>query len=216
MFVYRIIIRYLYGIIIMIAVITGDIINSKQGKVDEWLVPLKNALLRYGQSPIDWEIFRGDSFQLALKPAQAFGAATHIKSVIKISKQHDVRLAIGIGEVTHHSSQITEANGTAYSHSGEAFALLKKQALAIKTSNNEWDKGMNLMFKLALLAADHWSPVVANVIRTALENNEKSQQELAQMLGRSQSVISATLSRGGYDEIMELNQYYQQQISVVC
>ncbi len=199
----------------MIAVLTGDIINSKQGIVSEWLTPLKDCLSLYGEQPTDWEIFRGDSFQLALSPNEALKAAIHLKSALKISKPHDVRIAIGIGKTGHEASHITEANGPAYNYSGEAFELLKKQAFTIKTSNEQWDVQMNLMFKLALLTANQWSPVVANVVKTAIENNGKSQQEIAKLLGKSQSVISETLARGGYEEIMELNEFFKQQITAI-
>ncbi|MFT4741166.1 MAG: CRISPR/Cas system CSM-associated protein Csm2 small subunit [Marivirga sp.] len=197
----------------MIAVLTGDIINSKQGEVRQWLPTLKACLAKYGDQPASWEIFRGDSFQLALEPKKALIAALHLKSSIKTSKLHDIRIAIGIGKTDHYAHSITESNGTAYNYSGEAFDLLKKQSLAIRTSNKPWDKKMNLLFKLALLSANQWSPIVAMVIKTAIENSEKSQKEIAQLLGKSQSVISETFKRGGYEEMTELNHYFQQQIS---
>tara|TARA_B110000305_G_C19373082_1_gene605540 strand:- start:790 stop:930 length:141 start_codon:yes stop_codon:yes gene_type:complete len=46
----------------MIAVITGDIINSRKGEVERWIGPLKETLNRYGVEPKNWEIYRGDSF----------------------------------------------------------------------------------------------------------------------------------------------------------
>jgi predicted XRE-type DNA-binding protein len=134
----------------MIAVITGDIINSRKGEVEKWIYSLKEVLNYYGKEPKDWEIFRGDSFQLSIAPEKAMLAAIHIKSVIKQTKLQDVRMAIGIGEEKYSSSKITESNGSAYIRSGECFESLKKQTLAImiKTSIENSEKNQKSLAKL--------------------------------------------------------------------
>lgn len=199
----------------MIAVITGDIVNSKQGDSHKWSTALKGCLSKFGEQPKDWDIFRGDSFQLAIPSDKAFIASIYIKASLKALKFYDVHMAIGIGEQSSLSNMVKEANGQAFYRSGEAFETLKKQRLLIKTSNTDSDKRLNLMFKLALLTANQWSPVVAKTIKLVIENNDKSQYEIAQLMCKSQSVISETLKRGGYEEIMDLNNYYQQQISTL-
>ncbi|WP_420552913.1 SatD family protein [Tenacibaculum aiptasiae] len=197
----------------MKAVLTGDIINSRQGTIEDWIHLLKDILNNYGEEPKSWEIFRGDSFQLALDPKKALLAAIHIKSAIKQTKTYDVRIAIGIGEETYSSPKITEANGSAYIHSGECFEGLKKHSLGIKSGNTLLDQTLNTMFKLSLLITDNWSSVVSKVIKVALENPEKNQKDLAKLLDRSQSNISEALKRGGYDELLTMNEFYTQQIA---
>ncbi len=197
----------------MIAIITGDIINSREGKVENWLNPLKEVLNYYGKEPTNWEIFRGDSFQLSITPEKALLAAIHIKSVIKQTKLQDVRIAIGIGEESYGSSKITESNGSAYVRSGDCFESLKKQTLAIKSSNEQFDQLFNIMLSLSLLTANNWSSTVAKAIKTAIENSDKNQKNLAKILHKSQSSISEALTRGGFEEIMHMNSYYQSQIS---
>ena len=219
---YREITRYLHNSVInpifiqkrasMVAVITADIENSRQEQAAEWLPLLKEVLTRYGESPKQWEIFRGDSFQLVLSPEQAFRAAIHIKAGIKLIKNLDVRIGIGIGEEDHSAENITESNGSAYVRSGECFESLKKQNLRIVTPDPDLNETLNLLFSLALLSMNTWSPVVAGVIKTALENPGKSQKELAEILDRSQSSISEALNRGGFDEVMQLNEYYLKQL----
>ncbi|WP_299157073.1 SatD family protein [uncultured Tenacibaculum sp.] len=197
----------------MVAVLTGDIINSRKGDVEAWIHLLKETLNTYGKEPKDWEIFRGDSFQLALDPQKALLAAIHIKATIKQTKTYDVRIAIGIGEESYSSPKITEANGSAYVNSGECFESLKKHALAIKSTNTTLDNTLNTMFKLSLLVTDNWSSVVSKVIKAALENPEKNQKDLASLLNRSQSNISEALKRGGYDEIISMNEFYLKNIT---
>jgi hypothetical protein len=52
----------------MKAVITGDIIDSRKSKDFTWIETLKNVLSGYGKNMSDWEIFRGDCFQLMIDP----------------------------------------------------------------------------------------------------------------------------------------------------
>lgn len=196
----------------MIAVLTGDIINSRQGQTSLWLNQLKSTLNFYGQTPKDWEIFRGDSFQLKTNPENALRIALHIKAVIKQVKPYDVRIAIGLGEQSYDSKTISESNGTAFVNSGEGFESLKKQTLTVVSENKKWDNTINIMINLALLTANSWSNTVAKVISTVIENPEKNQNDIALLLGKSQSTISEALKRGGYEEIMQLNAFYKEQI----
>jgi hypothetical protein len=197
----------------MIAVITGDVINSKTGNVKEWLPLLKDILSSYGNTPKHWEVYRGDSFQLVLDPKKALLAAIHIKSVLKQIKTYDVRMAIGIGKETYSAHKITESNGSAYVNSGECFENLRKDSLALKTTHSNIDIPVNIMIKLALLTIDNWSPVVSKVIKTAIEYPKAPQKDLAKHLNRSQSNISEALKRGGYEEIAVMNQFYVTLIS---
>lgn len=197
----------------MIAVITGDIINSRKGDVENWIHTLKATLNTYGSEPQNWEIYRGDSFQLSLAPEKALLAAIHIKSTIKQTKTYDVRMAIGIGEEKYSSNKITVSNGSAYINSGECFETLKKHSLAIKSGHVKLDESLNVMFKLSLLTTDNWSSVVSKVIKAAIEYPEKNQKDLAELLNRSQSNISEAFKRGGYEEIMNMNEFYVKNIS---
>ena len=200
----------------MIAVITGDIINSSTGEVERWIYALKDTLNKYGNEPQNWEIYRGDSFQVSLAPEKALLAAIHIKSTIKQTKTYDVRMAIGIGEETYRSHKITESNGTAYVNSGECFEGLKKYSLAIKSDSIELNEALNMMLKLSLLTTDNWSSVVSRVIKAAIEHPEKNQKNLAKLLNRSQSNISEAFKRGGYEEIINMNEIYVKNISKLC
>ncbi|MCZ4409946.1 SatD family protein [Cryomorphaceae bacterium 1068] len=196
----------------MIAIITGDIINSTEDDSTQWLSLLKKVLNRYGKSPERWEIFRGDSFQLEVEPKNALLTAFHIKACIKQTGSRDVRMAIGIGEATHKAARISESNGSAYVRSGESFEELKKQTLAIRTENEDIDETINLMLQLALLIADNWSSAVATIVNASIENPDKPQKELAKLLNKSQSSVSEAMSRGGYGEMMKVHQYYSKRI----
>lgn len=197
----------------MIAVLTGDIKNSKDHKADIWLPVLKQALEHYGSEPSDWEIYRGDSFQLQTTPEQALEAAIFIKASIKQIRQLDVRIAIGLGEKSHTAAKITESNGEAFVHSGECFDQLKKQTLALKSQSTLFNETLNTMLSLAALTMDNWLPATATVVKTTMEHPEANQKELATLLGKSQSTISEALIRAGFDEVQKMIQFYRTQLA---
>jgi hypothetical protein len=198
------------------SVITGDIINSRKDKTSMWLKKLKKTLSQEGDTPATWEIYRGDSFQLEIKnPADAFLAVLRIKANIKSMKKLDVRMSIGVGEKNYFGSRISESNGEAYIYSGEKLETLKKEKrnLAIKTRWPEFDKEMNVCFRLGSIAMDNWSPNSAELISILINNRDIKQKALAKHLGVTQPSVSERQNRSNYSEIMELEDLYREKIS---
>ncbi len=194
-------------------VITADLINSRRVKSNEWLDLLKRELGKFGEEYRDWEVYRGDSFQLLLEAPKALQAVLHIKTVIKQISPLNVRIAMGLGGVDYRSDKVLESNGSAFIHSGECFEQLKKQNLMIKSDDEELDIKLNLMFSLAGLFMDYWKPVTAEIIHQKLEHPNLTQQELTVLMGKkSQSTISEGLKRGGYDELESLIYYFEAQM----
>ena len=195
----------------MIAVITGDIINSTEKESINWLNELKSILNQYGHSPERWEIYRGDSFQLKIEVEKAIFVCFRIKATIKQIKNKDVRMAIGIGEEDYFSKKISESNGTAYQNSGSCFESLKKNNLAIKSDKVNWDEPLNIMLELMLFIANKWSTTQAQVIKAFIENPKKNQIQIADLLKKSQSTVSESLDRSGYDSLQKIFDYYKKQ-----
>lgn len=200
----------------MIAIITGDIINSKQLEAKVWLKLLKKELGKYGKTPSHWEIYRGDSFQLEIGVKEALVVAISIKSALKQKTGIDVRMGIGIGEKDYKSKKITESNGSAFVNSGECFEALKKNTLAIKSPWQDFDEMINIMLDLALVNIDDWTVKSAKIVKVALENLEKSQKELSVLLNKSQSTISEGLKRASYDEMLKMINFYNNKASEKC
>lgn len=197
----------------MIAVIVGDIINSQQADPAVWLRALKDALHLIGSTPQTWEIIRGDSFQLEVTSAEnALSEALYLKATIKSLAGLDVRMAIGIGAKTYDAPTISEAGGDAFTYSGRLFDQLKKTTLAIKSPWEEVDQVLNLCLELALLTMDRWTVNSAEMMALSIRHPQKTQQELAGMIGISQGRISERQRRAGYDEIMRLDAYFRKLI----
>ncbi|MCK0161679.1 transcriptional regulator [Allomuricauda sp. F6463D] len=196
----------------MSAILTGDIKNSSEYKASIWLPLLKQALGKYGNEPADWEIYRGDSFQLQTTQENALEAAIYIKANIKQIRNMDVRIAIGLGEKNYEAAKITESNGPAFVNSGQCFEQLKKQNLGIRSSNKKFDEQINLLLQLALLTMDNWTPAISKTVKYALENPDMNQKELASLLNKSQGNISEELNKAGFDEVKKMIQFYNNQL----
>lgn len=193
----------------MIAIITGDIVNSREGKSSEWLESLKLALNRYGKHLKDWEVYRGDSFQLKTTIEKSLEACFYIKACIKEHSSLDVRMAIGIGKTNGSTGKITEEQGEAFYRSGQCFENLKTTNLAVETGNQDQNRVLNLMFELGALTFDTWTSVDAVTLKIALEYPTFTQKEIAKKLNKSASTISFTLQKTGYKEILKLLDYYK-------
>lgn len=198
----------------MIAVITGDIINSRNEPADKWLSNLKKILASVNSTPKYWEIYRGDSFQLQTTPEAALLTCIRIKASIKQINGLDVRLAIGIGEKNFDAEKITESNGEAFINSGYAFDhLLKKQSIAIKSPWKDIDDEFNVSIPLALLTMDYWTANSAEFVSVSIENPESTQKDLGNLLNISQAGISKRGKRSGFEEIIKFEQHCRQKIN---
>ena len=199
----------------MIGIITGDIVNSRKLSSKVWMNGFKTLLQTFGKNPTDWEIYRGDEFQLEIKnPEDALLVAFQIKAFFKTLKL-DVRMSIGLGEKIYKAKKITESNGTAFSRSGEVFENLKKQKinLAINSGNSDFDLEMNLMLKLGLVFMDNWLSQAAEFVKVAIENQELSQEEIGLILGINQAAVSRRRKRAQFDILLDIDQYYRMQIN---
>ncbi|WP_316632936.1 SatD family protein [uncultured Flavobacterium sp.] len=198
----------------MTSVITGDIIDSRQQKSKDWVEGLKNILARFGETPNQWEVYRGDEFQVEIKnPEDALWSAILIKAHLKALKL-DARMSIGFGDKTHDAEKISESNGSAFIHSGELFGTLKKQkvTLAMRTGDAEIDEKLNLMIQLALTFMDNWLAQSGEFVAVAIENPTLSQEELGQKIGINQAAVSRRQKRAQFDLVLNLDRYFRKQI----
>lgn len=201
----------------MICVITGDVKGSRRAKSANWLQGLKKLFLQFGKNPMEWEIYRGDEFQIEIKNCEeALLAAFLIKGHLrKIGL--DARMSIGIGNKTYKAKRISESNGSVFVNSGEAFDLMKKNKtnLVIQSSNSEFNKEMNLLLRLGLSFMDNWLPQQAEFVVLAIQHNELSQEEIGEMLNINQAAVSKRRKRANFDLLMEINSSYVEKLKML-
>jgi hypothetical protein len=215
------------GIRPLAAVLTGDIVNStgltpgQEGKLIKELVEVLNRFF----APHLYEFFRGDSFQVYLKdPAEALrmalvcrglaiGIAGHREEESAVIS--DVRVSIGIGEVSRPVKTLGLAKGEAFLLSGRQFDQLKEkeQRLAICCSDPVANIGFEVM-------ADHLDSIYsqmtvkqAHLIVALLQGI--TQQQYAEKEQRSKSTVSRLASSGRWPEIEKVLGQYEKLINLI-
>ena len=199
----------------MIAIITGDIINSQKSDSELWLPKLKGLLQSWSTTPENWEIYRGDEFQLKCSVDEVFHKALLIKSLLRSFENLDVRVAIGIGNEVFLSEKITESNGSAYLNSGRLLTDIKSQGktFAIQTENEKVNRDLNILFKWAAIDFDNWTVATAEIIHQLLRNSELTQDELAKELNITQSSVSQRIKRANFELLQETDLYFRKKIT---
>lgn len=193
----------------MVALITGDLVNSARVSSKKWMPVLQRFLNKQGRSPGTWEIFRGDSFQFKCKPEVAFRKFLILKSIIKQLPGLDVRVSIGIGEIDYQAPRISGSNGSAFVRSGRTFDKMKeKQYLAFCTGDEKLDKTLNLFARFASLIMDNWSITTAGTAQVLLENTSWNQQQVAEKMKINQSAVSQNKNRAQLDLLLDMDGYY--------
>ena len=198
----------------MTSIITGDIVNSRKLPSKTWIDGLKELLNTKGKNPSEWEIYRGDEFQIEIiNPEEALLTALQIKAYLKTLKL-DARMSIGFGEKTYTAATVSESNGTAFVRSGELFETLKKQktTLAINSGNNDLDTEMNLMLRLGLTFMDNWLVQSAEFVLASIGNKSLSQEEIGVKLGINQAAVSRRRKRAQFDLVLELDNHFRKKI----
>lgn len=185
-----------------IAVITGDIINSTKHNTSQWQRKLKQVLSQYGKETYDWEIHRGDFFQIRVPALKSIRVAIHIKAAIKeLHNELDVRMSIGIGKQTHKNKKISLSTGEAYTLSGRGFDKLKKQNLIITTTDEFKNNVLNTIIVLALIPMNKWTKTEAKIFLLKFLQPNLNLKQMSSKLKKSTSTISETLKRAAYSEI---------------
>ena len=200
-----------------IAIITGDIINSRGHNSKEWMAKLKSCLIQWGDTPSTWEIYRGDEIQLRIKVKHALYAAIQLKALIKSIKGLDIRMGIGVGNETYIGAGVSESNGTAYQRSGRTLEVLKenKVTLMLTSADEEYNRTMNLILNLASDFMDDWSSVSAEMVFLSLSSPNVSQQNLAEQLNIKQSAVSQRKKRARLNLVEDLLAYYERTIKAI-
>lgn len=196
----------------MIAVITGDIINSRKVNSEVWLPKLKEYFSKIILDTEKWEIYRGDSFQIEVEIENALEIAMCIKALIKSNNKIDVRMSIGIGEKNFKGKKITESYGTAYINSGESFEKMKNNTLILRSPFQEFDDYFNPILRLLSFISNNWKPITSETIFYSLTHRNLLQKEIAERLSKDKTTINKALKRGGYDEITEIMNLYSKKI----
>lgn len=198
----------------VIAVITGDIINSQHTDPELWVPALTQLFEGWGRSSVDWELYRGDEFQVRTEPTNVFWNFLAIKSLVKKNENLDVRISMGIGDQSYVATKITQCQGSAFTYSGRGLETIKKEGSTfhITTPNEKLSRELMLTLKWASLEFDRWSPALAEVIYELVHHTEITQDELAKKLQVTQSSISQRIKRANFDLLKETDGFFREKM----
>lgn len=212
----------------MVAVLTADLINStsyEKSFLMEVVSILKTEFdsISREQDAL-FTIFRGDSFQGIVKhPEDALRIALRLKTaVLKVQDAAqkksnmpvaDVRIAIGIGEADYNEKGISESNGEAFHYSGHTLDTMKAEnkKLSLKTENENINNEFKVSLKFLDSLTDKWSIASAEVVYYLLKGMKE--QQIADLLKRSQAAINLRKKAAGWEEVQLLLHRFNQVFS---
>ncbi len=212
-----------------VAVITGDLVGSSEhsdsGLADSALSHLKNAL-RYVAidilkgNLIDFEIYRGDSFQGIMAVEDALYSSLVLRMHIRTrsvlfspetSTPLDVRIAVGIGTITStHVQKTSESDGPAFRRSGPLLDSMEKTDSRLRFCAPSEEITEELNAECALLDAliARWTFEQSEAVFMHLLGQK--QTEIAKKLEVSQPAIAKRLGRAGVSAVDVLLKRYEQ------
>ena len=201
------------------AVLTGDIINSRQIQNKDHLINVLHSIFYEIESRFSpenpFEIFRGDSFQVLFKkPTSSLRVALLIKSGLMSqsneNQMYDARISIGIGSVAFPQNNVKIANGIAFELSGMNLDLMKEKGrgIAINSSQSKNNSTLETMNVLLDALLSKWTKNAAEVVYLSLLFGF-TQSEIAEKLHISQSAVQQRLASAQYDAIYTYIRYFE-------
>ncbi|NWL77446.1 hypothetical protein DM872_11345 [Pseudomonas taiwanensis] len=178
------------------AVLTGDLIHS-QSSYDTlaYIDSLQSVLKRLEASfAFKAETYRGDGFQLVPEnTVEAVRCAVVLRAGLIASsppeERWDARIAIGIGTV-----EAQRGFGEAFVLSGQGLDGMKKNSLAVFSSDSQLQERLGLVTEFVAAILDGWTTVEAQTyFLQAIEGRD--QQGTALLLGKSRVTVNKALQR---------------------
>lgn len=208
------------------AVVTCDIIKSSDYHNEDWQMVIDRInrfiTLWEERSNARYVFYRGDSLQgLMGRKEEALRQAIFLKAYINSALHEvnsrtpavDIRISIGIGEVSFLGDNALENNGEAYRYSGRTLDKMEQKGKTIAFTsysdelNQQWDVILSLLDEIM----DRWTTTAAEIIwRLLLGIPDK---EIAEELGVSQSAISQRKSSANWSTVLKTIDYFEQQFA---
>lgn len=205
-------------------VITADVVNSTALSVQELEILLDRVKYEFDEAKnltiqAQW-VQRGDAFQILTdEPSRSLEVAMFLRSVVNLSirsanqsisalPKTDLRMAIGLGTVTLHRSEISESTGPAFVRAGRALDKMKATSdrrFKIITGHEDIDKELDLTSHMMSAIFQRWSYASAEVLYWYLKGHQ-TQHEIATQLGITQSSVQRRMESMSFDVYLHFNQ----------
>lgn len=214
------------------AVITGDIVHSRKiGDLHLLLSGLKACIEETSGSlgiRIQFEIFRGDSFQMVTdQPEDVMKIALIIRARLKslslgeseddknipLDKLWDARVSMGIGEAGTLLQRVTESTGQAFELSGKQLDEMKNsgERMRLITCWNDLNEQFAVITSLSDAIINRWTYNSSEAVYHYLLYG-KTQVQISEKLGISQPAVHNRLSISNIDAIVKMLNYLNKTI----
>ncbi len=209
----------------MKAVITGDLINSTRLGEEAYetvIDRLKDILqlLKDEEHITQYELYRGDAFQILVENAQTalsvlFIIRTYINSLAPPQErrgqkvEYNFRLALGVADVEGEvKSGITNEPPFVYSGRTLDAITAKNVTIGIRTEYDDRNSEFNTELSLLEYIMEQWTPTSAGILYHKLWG--KTERVIADKLGISQSAVNQHSRQACWNGLkIFLNRYEQ-------
>ena len=203
-------------------VITGDLVNSTNIAA-EWRQAVVGALYKCAAdfsplTPINIEMYRGDSFQVVVgNPEYALTVAVAFRAKLRAStpekkEMWDARVSVGIGDVSFESDNIVTSDGEAFRLSGRTLDTMGKKRLTISTPWCDFNKSIELVTRFADDLITSWTAKQARVVYQSMLF-PKLQKDLAEELDMTRQNFNYHWSSARGQLILDYIEYFKSLIS---
>ncbi len=192
----------------LMGVVTADVVRSRFIKpqyYEAMLYTLEMTLSRLTEIvPMQYDIFRGDSFQCVCKrPADAVKVAVIISLALKTLKSPiKVRQSIGVGEVTLLRGKVKSSIGEAFILSGEGLESMKGRFLTVSSNNFEFQERVELLTEFLDITLEKITRAQAEVLYEYMclsgSDESRSHDHIAKLTGKTRSNVTKLLNASYY------------------
>ncbi|MEX3315740.1 hypothetical protein [Sulfitobacter sp. PS-8MA] len=190
------------------AIFTGDIVKSSAmaraelSGVFDRLDEAAERIAQWQDAPSYLTRFRGDGWQVAVRPGLSFRAALTLRAAVRRGgKTADSRIAIGIGQAHLAGSSLADADGDALVASGHALDTMPRNR---RLSAPEAPLALRCALPLADRLATGWTQRQAEVAYFMLAPDRPVQAALAERLALTQQSVQGHVEAAGLDELGEI------------
>lgn len=207
---------------IQAAVLTADVVGSRHIPAQQLEMRMTEVadLLgsRFSAGKRMFEFYRGDSFQAMTAPGDALRIALLWRAGLKATEgpyEWDIRIAIGLDEISHLGQTLAASGGPAFHHSGTLLDALKRSdeaRIGFHTPDEAWTEALQTECLLAEGLISRWTATGADTIFNLLYHND-TQEALAGRMGVTQPAIHKRLQAANWNAIRQWESYYQRSVA---
>ncbi|MGJ8626764.1 MAG: hypothetical protein ACSHXB_07385 [Sulfitobacter sp.] len=189
------------------AVLTGDIVKSSDMTSDELTRTFKGlqdaaqVIESWQDAPVYFTRFRGDGWQIVVKPALCLRALSALRAAVRRSgKGFETRIGIGLGTAVIHDGDLAGAEGPAFVRSGHALDQMKRGSLLAAPDAPQ-------ALRVTLPLVDHiikgWTVRQADIAYLMLTLEGPTQADVADLLNLTQQTVQQQIDSSGIAKLHE-------------